>query len=75
MVGIGYSVFKVRVKNSDNQKGKSGGYRLVYYLKTSVNVLLLTIYSKSEQDDVAAEDLRMIIEEYDRSTRQQSETP
>ena len=63
------------MKNSDNQKGKSGGYRLVYYLKTSVNVLLLTIYSKSEQDDVAAEDLRMIIEEYDRSTHQQSETP
>ena len=55
------------MKNSDNQKGKSGGYRLVYYLKTSANVLLLTIYSKSEQDDVAAEDVRMIIEEYDRS--------
>ena len=63
------------MKNSDNRKGKSGGYRLVYYLKTSVNVLLLTIYSKSEQDDIAAEDLRAIIEEYDRSTHQQSETP
>ena len=39
------SVFKVRVKNSDNQKGKSGGYRLMYYLKTSFNVLLLAIDS------------------------------
>ena len=67
VVGIGYSVFKIRVKNSDNQKGKSGGYRLMYYLKISFSVLLLEIYSKSEQDDVAAEDLRMIIEEYDRS--------
>ena len=67
VVGIGYSVFEVRVKNSDNQKGTSGGYRLMYYLKTSFNVLLLAIYSKSGQDDVAAEDLRMIIEEYDRS--------
>ena len=74
VVGIGYSVFKVRVKNSDNQKGKSGGYRLMYYLKTSSNVLLLTIYSKSEQDDVSVEDLRAIIEEYDRSTRQLPET-
>jgi len=45
VVGIGYSVFKVRVKNSDNQKGKSGGYRLMYYLKTSFNVLLLAIDS------------------------------
>ena len=54
------------MKNSDKQKGKSGGYRLMYYLKTSANVLLLTIYSKSEQDDVSAEDLGAIIEEYDR---------
>ncbi|XZN93767.1 MAG: type II toxin-antitoxin system RelE family toxin [Microcoleus sp.] len=28
--GIGYDVFKVRVRNSDIQKGKSGGYRLIY---------------------------------------------
>ena len=26
----GYTVFKVRIKNSDIQKGKSGGYRLIY---------------------------------------------
>ncbi len=28
--GTGYSVFKVRLKNSDIQKGKSGGYRVIY---------------------------------------------
>jgi mRNA-degrading endonuclease RelE of RelBE toxin-antitoxin system len=27
MVGTGFTVFKVRVQNSDNRKGKSGGYR------------------------------------------------
>lgn len=27
----GYKVFKVRIKNSDIQKDKSGGYRLIYY--------------------------------------------
>jgi len=27
---IGYAVFKLRVRNSDTQKGKSGGYRLIY---------------------------------------------
>lgn len=68
VVGTGYSVFKVRVKNSDNQKGKSGGYRVIYYLKTADKTLLLTIYSKSELDDVAAEDLIAIIEEYDRTS-------
>ena len=27
---IGFVVIKVRLKNSDSQKGKSGGYRLIY---------------------------------------------
>lgn len=33
--GIGYEVFKLRVRNTDIQKGKSGGYRLIYYVKTA----------------------------------------
>jgi mRNA-degrading endonuclease RelE of RelBE toxin-antitoxin system len=44
--GVGYSVFKVRIKNSNNQKGKSGGYRFIYYLKTDTQILLITIYSQ-----------------------------
>ena len=31
--GTGYTVFKVRLKNSDIQKGKSGGYRVIYQLR------------------------------------------
>lgn len=60
----GYTVFKVRVKNSDAQKGKSGGYRIIYYLKTSNNVILITIYSKLEQGDVTTEKIRRIISEH-----------
>ncbi|WP_333466203.1 type II toxin-antitoxin system RelE/ParE family toxin [Microcoleus sp. T3_B1] len=33
--GMEYEIFKVRIKNSDIQKGKSAGYRAIYYLKTS----------------------------------------
>ena len=57
----GYTVFKVRIKNSDLQKGKRSGYRMIYYLKTSKTVLLITIYSKTEQGDVSAEQIRRII--------------
>jgi len=67
VTGVGYPIFKLRIKNSDNQKGKSGGYRLIYYLKTNDKILLLTLYNKSEQDDVMAGDLQDIIEEYERS--------
>jgi mRNA-degrading endonuclease RelE of RelBE toxin-antitoxin system len=32
--GVGYPTYKVRIKNSDISKGKSSGYRLLYYLQT-----------------------------------------
>ena len=63
LVGIGYSVFKLRVKNSDISKGKSGGYRLIYYCQTATGVILLTIYTKSEQVNIEAEDIKKIIDE------------
>ena len=58
--GIGYAVFKLRVRNSDVQKGKSGGYRLIYYVKTETGIILLTIYAKSEQVDIKPNDIQSI---------------
>lgn len=66
--GIGDAVFKLRVRNSDIQKGKSGGYRLIYYVKTATGIILLTIYAKSEQVDIAADDIRAIITNYEPMT-------
>ncbi len=63
--GIGYEVFKLRVRNSDIQKGKSGGYRLIYYVKTANGIILLTIYTKSEQADIVADEIKSIIAEYE----------
>lgn len=57
----GYTVFKVRVKNTDNRKGKRSGYRFIYYLKTHNEVILITIYSKNEQTDISSEQLRQIL--------------
>ncbi len=59
--GVGYTIYKVRVQNSDIQKGKSGGYRLIYYVKTITNIFLVTIYSKSQQEDIAAEEIKEIL--------------
>jgi mRNA-degrading endonuclease RelE of RelBE toxin-antitoxin system len=70
---IGYAVFKLRVRNTDTQKGKSGGYRLIYYVKTAMAIILLTIYTKSEQVDIAADDLRSIIAEYEQRAIEDNE--
>jgi mRNA-degrading endonuclease RelE of RelBE toxin-antitoxin system len=70
--GIGYTVFKVRVRNSAIQKGKSGGYRLIYYLKTAERIILITIYSKSDQGDIAANEVRAIITQYEKARDSQA---
>jgi mRNA-degrading endonuclease RelE of RelBE toxin-antitoxin system len=58
---IDYVVFKVRIKNSNIQKGKSSGYRIIYYTQTSDQIILLTIYSKSDQSNIDASEVREII--------------
>ena len=63
--GVGYTIFKLRVKNSDVQKGKTGGYRLIYYVKTSTKIILVTIYSKSEQEDIVAAEIQQILAEFE----------
>lgn len=59
--GVGYPVFKVRIKNSDINKGKSGGYRLIYYIQSSEVIIIITIYSKSDQADISTKEIREII--------------
>jgi mRNA-degrading endonuclease RelE of RelBE toxin-antitoxin system len=66
--GTNYTVFKLRVRNSDLQKGKSGGYRLIYYVKTATGIILLTIYAKSEQTDIAALEIKDMIADYELSS-------
>ena len=61
---VKYTVFKVRVKNSDIRKGKRSGYRFIYYVKSRTEIILVTIYSKLEQSDISVEQIRQILMEY-----------
>jgi mRNA-degrading endonuclease RelE of RelBE toxin-antitoxin system len=64
--GIGYPVYKIRLKNSSLAKGKSGGYRVIYYLKTHF-IVLLTIYAKTHQVDITADEIKRLIKGYESS--------
>lgn len=57
-------IYKVRVKNSNIKKGKSAGYRLIYLLESETSILLLTIYSKSEQEDITVNEIQSIVNEF-----------
>ncbi|MEB3227086.1 MAG: type II toxin-antitoxin system RelE/ParE family toxin [Synechocystis sp.] len=63
--GTGYTVFKVRLRNSDIPKGKRSGYRVIYQLKDDSCVLLLLIYAKSDQTDVGVKEVRDIINKFE----------
>jgi mRNA-degrading endonuclease RelE of RelBE toxin-antitoxin system len=61
--GVNITIFKVRIRNSDIQKGKRSGYRCIYYIKTLNDRVLVTIFSKSEQSDISIARLRAILQE------------
>ena len=63
ITGLEDIVYKVRVKNSDNQKGKSGGYRIIYYVRTQDEIRLLAMYAKSDQVNISDNSLRRILGE------------
>ena len=61
--GVGYPVRKVRLPNRAARRGKSGGFRVVYYAQLSDRVILLTIYSKTDQNDVSSAEIRDLVNE------------
>ena len=56
------NTFKIRIKNSDNNKGKSAGYRIITYCINDKNeVSLVTIYSKAEKENILDLELKELI--------------
>ncbi|MCV6608476.1 MAG: type II toxin-antitoxin system RelE/ParE family toxin [Campylobacterales bacterium] len=65
---LGNNTYKVRLKNSSSKKGKSGGYRVITYVLTENNLLgLLTIYSKTNQENIFQKEIDDLIKELERS--------
>lgn len=60
---LGKNTYKIRIKNSDNNKGKSAGYRVITYIVKNENkIFLVSIYSKSKQDNILDIELKEIVE-------------
>jgi mRNA-degrading endonuclease RelE of RelBE toxin-antitoxin system len=59
-----YVIYKARLKISGSHKGKSSGYRAIYWVKTAALIVLLSIYVKSEQSDISAGEIRSIVTAY-----------
>jgi len=61
---LGNDCYKIRVPNSSIPTGKSGGFRVITLVKIESDiVILLTIYSKSDRDNINDNELCEILKE------------
>ncbi len=64
-VSLGYDLYKICLSNSSNPKGKSSGFRVVYFLKNKDNeIFLLDIFSKNEIENISKNRLFELIGKY-----------
>ena len=60
---LGKNCYKIRMAITSKAKGKSGGARVITYLRVVKNtVYLMGIYDKSEQVSISEQELQMIID-------------
>jgi mRNA-degrading endonuclease RelE of RelBE toxin-antitoxin system len=65
-IPIGHNCYKIRISISSKGKGKSGGGRVITCVKvTKTTVYLLSIYDKSEKENITTTQLLEWIEELD----------
>lgn len=51
-----------KIRMAASEKGKRGGYRVIYYLFYENEVYFIKIYSKSVKEDISMSEKRMISE-------------
>jgi hypothetical protein len=60
---VGNNCYKIRIAIESKGKGKSGGARVITYLYLEMEtVYLLTIYDKSEKENLKPNELKFMIE-------------
>ena len=61
-IPLGKECYKVRVAITSKGKGKSGGARLITYVRIlKETVFLLDLYDKSEQSSISDKELKLLI--------------
>ena len=60
MPGVGAAVYKAAVRNPAVKGGAPKGYRIIYYVIVRDEIYLLTMYSKSQQKDISAAELKRL---------------
>lgn len=59
---LGNDVYKIRLAIASKNKGKSGGARVMSFIKiTETTILLFAIYSKGEKDNISEKEIQELL--------------
>ena len=62
---LGNDVYKIRLAIASKNKGKSGGARIISFVKIiDKTVFLLAIYSKGERDTISDKEIEVLLKGY-----------
>ena len=61
---LGNDIYKIRISIASKGKGKSGGARVLTYVKIDdKTILLFTIYSKGTKDNISDKEIQTLIKD------------
>jgi len=64
-IPLGAGLYKTRLASSDMSKGKSGAFRVIYYLMLDADtIVLLDLYTKNEKENVPISEIKKILAQY-----------
>jgi mRNA-degrading endonuclease RelE of RelBE toxin-antitoxin system len=64
-IPLGNDIYKIRISIASKNKGKSGGARVLTYVKISGNqVVLFSIFNKGETDNITLKQIKELIKLY-----------
>ncbi len=64
--GYDGAVFKARMGNSAVPGGERKGYRFIYYFPLAEEAFMLSVYAKTEQDNISDSEIAELLKDVDR---------
>ena len=62
---LGHDVFKIRLAVKSKGKGKSGGARVISYVRIDQQtVMLLSIYNKGDKDSISDQEIQELLKDF-----------
>ncbi len=62
---LGNDVYKIRISIASKKKGKSGGARVITFVKiVAETIFLLSIYNKGEKDTISNEEIDTLLKNH-----------